>query len=65
MPRVTPEPTTERHPQVREYGCVKCQKHHRQYLDPEYDDHLFWQNKHGWRERPALPWEVFALEMQK
>jgi hypothetical protein len=33
-----------------EYGCVRCQKYHREGRDAEFRDHLFWQSKHGTRE---------------
>jgi len=34
---------------VREYGCVQCQTGHRQ-PDPLYEEHLYYQSKHGWYE---------------
>lgn len=43
---------------IREYGCTRCQTYHRQGLDAEYDDHLFWQSKHGPRDRQVTPNEV-------
>jgi hypothetical protein len=33
---------------VKDYGCVKCQKYHREG-DPLYTLHLFHQSKHGIR----------------
>lgn len=50
---------------VREYGCVRCQKYHRQLIDPEYEAHILDQSKHGWYERPARIGEIFALEMER
>jgi hypothetical protein len=38
---------------VRAYGCVRCQKEHREGLDPEYEPHLMFQSKHGWYLRRA------------
>ena len=51
--------TLDPHRLVREYGCTICQQWHIQGLDPLYDDHLMLQSKHGWRERPPRPAEVF------
>lgn len=48
-------------PLVTEYGCVCCQRWHREGIDPEYADHLMCQSKHGPRERVATPAEVLAL----
>jgi hypothetical protein len=39
---------------ITEYGCVKCQKYHRLGLDPEFDEHLYHQAKHGTRKRAPL-----------
>lgn len=36
---------------IVEYGCVKCQKYHREG-DDLYDAHLMWQSKHGIQRRP-------------
>jgi hypothetical protein len=44
---------------VREYGCVRCQTRHRLGLDPEYQEHLYWQSKHGWYDRLPTAGEVF------
>lgn len=34
---------------VRDYGCVKCQKYHREG-DLLYEEHLYFQSKHSIRE---------------
>jgi len=35
--------------QVRQYGCVKCQKTHREDKEPElFKLHILHQSKHGW-----------------
>lgn len=49
---------------VREYGCTRCQKWHREGLDAEYEPHLYWQSKHGPMERPATPAEVLGRIVQ-
>lgn len=48
---------------VREYGCTKCQRYHREGIDAEYRPHLPHQSKHGWRERRATMGERFALDV--
>ncbi len=48
-------------PLVREYGCVECQRTHREGLDAEYEPHLWRQSKHGYHDRIATPSEVLAL----
>ena len=40
-----------RHRKVKEFGCVLCQKWHREG-EPLYQDHILFQSKHGIRERP-------------
>lgn len=56
---------TER-PMVREYGCTVCQAWHCRETEPAlYEAHLYHQSKHGWRERPATPGEMFVIEMEK
>jgi len=39
-----------------EYGCVRCQVHHR-YGDPLFGPHLFHQSKHGYQSRRRTPAE--------
>lgn len=36
---------------IRAYGCVQCQREHRRNLDHEYEQHIYYQSKHGtyWR----------------
>lgn len=36
---------------VRYYGCVKCQKEHSEDDGKIFDDHHYWQSKHGIRQR--------------
>jgi hypothetical protein len=49
---------------ITEYGCVKCQKYHRLGIDAWYDDHLYFQSKHGIRERaPIGKGEEFIAHM--
>lgn len=49
-------------PVVTCYGCCKCQRTHRRHIDPEYDDHILFQSKHGVTERAPLDHgERFAL----
>jgi len=43
---------------VRAYGCVRCQREHRQGLDAEYEPHLPFQSKHGYYLRTATLGEV-------
>lgn len=44
---------------VVEYGCAKCQRWHRQGIDPEYDAHLHRQAKHHYRaDRPPTQAEA-------
>ena len=40
-----------RHARIVYYGCVRCQREHRQG-QPEFEAHIFDQSKHGIRERP-------------
>lgn len=50
---------------ITEYGCCACQKYHRRGMDPEYEAHLYRQDKHGVRTRaPIGPAETFVAEMQ-
>lgn len=44
---------------VTAYGCVACQREHRDGLDPEYKAHEMRQSKHGVYERPPTAGEVF------
>jgi hypothetical protein len=39
---------------ITEYGCVRCQKYHRKGLDAEYEDHLYYQSKHGTSTRAPI-----------
>ncbi len=52
-------------PTVLHYGCVECQRYHRQF-DPEFGPHLFRQSKHGYEHIRATPGEeirvVFRME---
>lgn len=45
---------------VRCYGCVRCQREHREGLDAEYPAHLMSQSKHGTYLRPATVGEVLT-----
>ncbi|MFL5327372.1 MAG: hypothetical protein ACJ8C4_00525 [Gemmataceae bacterium] len=36
------------------YGCVLCQREHREGIDAEYKPHLWKQSKHGVRVRGPL-----------
>jgi hypothetical protein len=57
---------TNKVPTVREFGCTRCQAFHVREIDPElYEQHLYFQSKHGWRERPATLGEQFAIEMRR
>lgn len=52
-------PAKDPHRPVREYGCVLCQKYHREGLDAEYEPHIYSQSKHGIGERRPEVSEVF------
>lgn len=48
-------------PMVREYGCVECQRYHREGIDAEFEPHLLYQSKHGYYDRIATPNEVLQI----
>ena len=35
---------------ITDYGCTKCQRFHEKDTDPLYEEHLFFQSKHGIRQ---------------
>lgn len=53
--------TEQRPVLIREYGCTACQAWHRRGIDPMYDPRLYWQSKHGWRDRVATAAEMAEL----
>lgn len=52
-------------PAITCYNCCRCQQTHRRGIDPEYDEHLHRQSKHGvYRRAPLDTGERFAAAMQ-
>ena len=54
---------------VSEYQCAECQRRglpvvHREGFDPLYHDHVVFQGKHTWHQRPPTPAEVFRREVE-
>lgn len=47
------------------YGCVLCQKYHRKGFDPEFEEHIYHQSKHGVSRRaPIGAAEIFVATIQ-